>query len=282
MFANDLMASELFSVKGQKVFLTGASGYLGRCMSKALLANGAELILVGHSDRFNTFVKTLRENYRNTQIHSYQVDMRNLPSFKEILEKIYQQHSKLDVIVNNAHPMALSSGFNTSEGVLEKASLEQVSHNITGAIYWPLLTVQILGRRMVENKGGSIINIATMYSEIAPCPQLYEGTNYLNPVGYSVSKAGMMAFTRYVASFWGRHGIRSNAILPGAFPNIEDSTENAVKQNDFFIERLKQKSCLGRVANAQELIGTLLFLASDASSFVTGHGICVDGGWSIT
>jgi gluconate 5-dehydrogenase len=227
-------------------------------------------------------LKRLQEEYQGAKIFSHTVDMQDLSAYREVLESIYRNTARIDVIVNNAHPMNLSSGFNLPEGGLECASVEQVSRNITGGVYWPLLTVQILGRRMIECRRGSIINIATMYADIAPNPKLYEGTSYLNPIGYSVAKAGLMAFTRYVASFWGIYGIRSNAILPGPFPNTDECTDNAVRSDDSFIDRLKEQTCLKRVGHATELAGAILFLASDASSFVTGQGIRVDGGWSIT
>jgi NAD(P)-dependent dehydrogenase (short-subunit alcohol dehydrogenase family) len=107
------------------------------------------------------------------------------------------------------------------------------------------LTVQKLGKRMQAAKSGSIVNISTMYAVVAPSPQLYAGTAFMNPPGYSASKAALMSFTRYIASFWGAHGIRANAILPGPFSNTEDAGPNAVKSDDFFLERLKARTCLG-------------------------------------
>ena len=127
---------------------------------------------------------------------------------------------------------------------------------------------------------GSIINVATMYAIVAPDPHLYEGTRFLNPPGYSAAKAGMLAFTRYVASFWGSSGVRANAILPGAFSNTEEASGNSVDPDDPFILRLSERTCVGRPGRPQELAGALLFLASDASSYVTGHALVVDGGWT--
>jgi gluconate 5-dehydrogenase len=109
---------------------------------------------------------------------------------------------------------------------------------------------------------------------------LYEGTNFMNPPGYSAAKAAMLAFTRYTASFWGPHGVRANAILPGPFSNTEDLGPNSVRDNSF-LERLSSRTCLNRFGRPEELAGALLFLASDASSYVTGHALTVDGGWTI-
>jgi gluconate 5-dehydrogenase len=121
-----------------------------------------------------------------------------------------------------------------------------------------------------------------MYAVVAPNPQLYEGTKFANPPGYSASKGGLLSFTRYVASYWGPHGVRANAILPGPFSNTEDAGPNAVQDSDSFVDRLKARTRLGRIGRPAELAGALIFLASDASSYVTGQSVVVDGGWTIT
>jgi gluconate 5-dehydrogenase len=133
---------------------------------------------------------------------------------------------------------------------------------------------------MKAQNGGSIINICTMYAVVAPSPDLYEGTDFLNPPGYSASKAAMLGFTRYVASYWGKYSVRANAILPGPFSNTDYAGANSVQPDSPFIERLKSRTCLKRVGRPHELAGALLFLASDASSFMTGQPVIVDGGWT--
>jgi len=163
---------------------------------------------------------------------------------------------------------------------LEQGTMDVWMRNLTAGFCWPSLTVQKIGAGMKERGRGSIVNISTMYAVVAPRPALYEGTTFLNPPAYSASKAAMIAFTRYVASFWGRYGIRANAILPGPFSNTEDAGPNSVQAGDPFIEKLKANTCLGRIGRAAELAGALLFLASDASSYVTGQNIVVDGGWT--
>lgn len=152
---------------------------------------------------------------------------------------------------------------------------------LLGGVYWPALAVQKLGAKMKEQRSGSIINVSTMYALVAPSPALYEGTQSLNPPGYSAAKAALLAFTRYVASFWECHGIRANAILPGPFSHVEDKGANS-RRDDPFLERLKARTCLGRIGRPSELIGGLLYLASDASSYVTGQALSVDGGWTVT
>ena len=262
--------------------LTGASGFLGRTFAEVLLTNGARVIAIGRSDRLETEAEFWAGRFGADRVRSLRVDMYDLDSLGNSLDQIAAEEARLDILINNAHELGPGTGFNIPEGSLENGSYDQWMRNLTGGVYWAALSVQKIGKRMVAAKSGSIINIGTMYSVVAPSPQLYEGTAFLNPPGYSASKGALMSFTRYVASYWGQHGVRSNAILPGPFSNTEDAGPNAVKQGDFFIERLKARTCLGRIGRPGELAGALVFLASDASSYMTGHGLLVDGGWTVT
>jgi gluconate 5-dehydrogenase len=199
-----------------------------------------------------------------------------------LLDTVAQTEQRIDVIINNAHELGPQTGFNTTAGSLENASFEQWNRHFLGGLYCPALIVQKLGEKMKQAKTGSIINISTMYALVAPNPALYEGTDLLNPPGYSASKAALLGFTRYIAAFWGSHGIRANAILPGPFSNIEDGGSNSVSKNDPFLDRLKSRTCLKRIGHPAELAGCLLYLASDASTYMTGQALVVDGGWTVT
>lgn len=279
---DDLLIHNLFDVRGKTVFMTGASGFLGRTMTRALLANGARIVAVGVFDRFARFRDAVRNEFGKDRFTAYEADLDDAGQFRTVLETIAAREGYIDVIINNAHTLGTKTGFNSMSGLLENASLDQIQANLSGGVLWPFLAVQILGRAMIERRRGSVINIASMYAVIAPNPRLYDGTSFLNPAGYSIAKAGMLAFTRYVASFWGQYNIRCNALLPGPFPNTEERTENSVTRGDIFLERLQERTCLNRVGKPSDLTGALLFLASDASSYMTGQALVVDGGWTIT
>jgi len=279
--AMKLQASSLFSLEGKTALLTGASGFLGRTFGRALLTNGARLIALGKSERLETQVAGWASEFGADRVRSCRVDMYDFPALEKVLDEIIASESLVEILVNNAHELGPRTGFNTPTGAVESAPLDHWMRNFTGGLYWPALAIQKLGPAMKAQRRGSIINISTMYALVAPSPRLYEGTPFLNPPGYSAAKAALLAFTRYMASFWGPYGVRANAILPGPFSNTEDAGPNSVKQDDFFIDRLAERTCLGRIGRPEELAGALIFLASDASSYVTGHALTVDGGWTI-
>jgi gluconate 5-dehydrogenase len=274
-----LDAGSLFSLGGKSVVLTGATGFLGRTFARTLLSNGARLIALGRSARLDELAEEWVRDFGSERVRVHQLDMYDLAALSALLDRLAAEEA-VEVIVNTAYELGPNTGFNTAGGAIEAATLDQWQRHFTSGVYWPALTVQTLGPGMIERGKGSIINISTMYALVAPDPRLYEGTAFLNPPGYSAAKAATLAFTRYVASFWGGYGIRSNAILPGPFSNTEEAGENSVEEGDPFLARLSARTSLQRTGRPEELAGALLFLASDASSYVTGHALVVDGGWT--
>jgi len=277
----DLKTSSLFRLEGKTAVLTGASGFLGRTFAQALLANGARVVALGRSDRLQSEAAKWANEFGADKIAVEQIDMYDVAALNALCDKIAGEEKSIDILINNAHELGAATGFNVPEGSLENATFDQWQRNLQGGVYWAVQTTQRLGVRMKQQQRGSIINIATMYATVAPRPQLYEGTTSLNPPGYSASKAALLAFTRYTASFWGREGVRANCISPGPFSNTEDAEgENSVAEDSPFVQRLKSYTLLNRIGRPIELCGALLFLASDASSYVTGQNFHVDGGWT--
>lgn len=275
-----LKSSDLFSIEGKTALLTGAGGFLGRTMARALLENGVRLIALGRSERFMEETAKWADEFGSAKVHVVRVDMYETDQLEQALSDVVTKE-RVDILVNNAHELNEKTGFNVPEGSLEKGSFDVWMRNLTGSVCWPAITTKIIGADMKHRGSGSIVNISSMYALVAPNSLLYEGTEFINPPAYSAAKAGMLALTRYTASFWGRYGVRANALLPGPFSNTEDNGPNSVTDDDPFLRRLHDRTCLGRTGMAKELAGPLIFLSSDASSYMTGHALTVDGGWTI-
>ena len=279
--AEDVRRNGLFSLEGRTAVLTGASGFLGRTFALALLANGARVVALGRSARLQQEAEGWARQFGGEKIAVHRIDMYDVDAVDRLCAAIAAEESSVDVLINNAHELGAATGFNVPEGSLENSTFDQWQRNLQGGVYWAVQTTQRLGPRMKEQGRGSIINIATMYASVAPRPQLYEGTASLNPPGYSAAKAALVAFTRYTASFWGREGVRANCISPGPFSNTEDvGGQNSVAEDSPFVQRLKGSTVLNRIGRPLELCGALLFLASDASTYVTGQNLNIDGGWT--
>jgi len=278
----ELKLDKLFSLEGKTAVLTGASGFLGRTFALALLANGARVIALGRSDRLKKEAEAWANEFGKDKISVAQIDMYDTAALNTLCDKIASEEKSIDILVNNAYELGTATGFNVPEGSLENSTFDQWQRNLQGGVYWAVQTTQRLGIKMKQQRSGSIINIATMYASVAPRPQLYEGTASLNPPGYSAAKAALAAFTRYTASYWGRDGVRANCISPGPFSNTEDVGigQNAVGEDSPFVQRLRGYTVLDRIGRPRELVGALIFLASDASSYVTGQNLNVDGGWT--
>ncbi len=277
-----LARDALFALDGKTAVLTGASGFLGRTFAEALLANGARVVALGRSERLAVEGARWTDAYGADKVAVERIDMYDAAALDALLARLVVREASIDVLVNNAHELGAATGFNVPEGALGRSTFDQWQRQWQGGVYWAVQTTQRLGEAMKARGRGSIVNVATMYASVAPRPQLYEGTGSLNPPGYSAAKAALVAFTRYTASFWGAHGVRANCLSPGPFSNTEDvgTGANAIAADSPFVQRLKGMTVLGRIGRPAELCGALLFLASDASSYVTGHDLRVDGGWT--
>jgi NAD(P)-dependent dehydrogenase (short-subunit alcohol dehydrogenase family) len=157
------------------------------------------------------------------------------------------------------------------EEISEK-DFDEVNHGGLTSIF---LLGREVGGEMAKLKRGSIVLFSSMYGSVSPDPKIYDPPMNKNPIEYGVTKAGIIQMTRYLAVHWGRENVRCNCISPGPFPN-----PNVQSQNPQFIQRLAQKSPMGRIAHSREIAGAVAFLVSDAASYITGHNLAVDGGWT--
>jgi len=269
-----------FTLEGKTAILTGSAGYFGRKFAEVLLKNGSKVFLFDKDEKNIKLAKSLSSLFGSERIKYFQVDFYDEEAYRENLTQVVETNETIDILVNNAFEFSKRTGFNDPSGKMDSISKDQWMRSFESGVYWHAISTQIIGKKMILQRSGSIINISSMYAIVSPDPALYKDKTMFNPPCYSTSKAGLLAFTRYVASFYGEYGIRCNAILAGAFPHVGIESDNKTDDQEF-LERLENKTVLGRVGKVEDLIGPLIFLASDASGYVTGQGISVDGGWTI-
>jgi len=171
----------LFSLEGRTAVITGAAGFLGRTMTRTLLENGARVVALGRSARLLDAAAGWRGEFGDSRVAAHHVDMYDLDALRGVLQRIADAEASVDVLINNAHELGPPTGFNVSDGRVEASTIDQWQRNFAGGVYWPLLAAQTLGKRMTEARRGSIINVSTMYAQVAPNPLLYEGTSGWNP-----------------------------------------------------------------------------------------------------
>ena len=270
------MEKDIFDLSKKVVVLTGAKGLLGREFCKGLAFKGASIALLDIDINFeDSFLDELRLLNPTGLFTAHSCDISSEISVDEAVGNLLEQHSHVDVLINNAASKSsnLDLFFDDFENYQLSQWREIMSVNLDGAF----LMSKRVGREMISrNTAGSIIQVSSIYGVVAPDQRIYEGSHFLGrsintPAVYSVSKAGMISLSNYLSTYWAKHGIRVNTLVPGG---IESG------QNQRFKDLYSQRVPLGRMAKANEMLGALLFLASDASSYVTGQAIIVDGGLS--
>lgn len=254
--------SDLFSLKNKVVLLTGAAGYLGSEMVKALLDHGATVYANTKTEkRFQELRKEISSD-ASAKLEKAIFDLNN----KSKIDRFFNDLPKneINVIVNNAY-VGKSGGTNLSKCI-----------DFDQAFKLSVTCPNYIFKKNLENNSSmksctSIINICSMYAHVAPRIKNYPNAKDVNPPFYGASKAALIQWTRYIATEFGNKGIRCNSISPGAFP------KHASKS---FEKKLVDCIPLGRLGNADEIAGCVIFLASDASSYINGEDIKIDGGWT--
>ncbi len=266
-----------FNLEGQTVLVTGGAGLLGRQFTRALGEAGAAVVVADLDEKAaQAHAEALRE--RAIQTLAVAVDITRPDSVAAMVRKAVDEFGGLDVLVNSA---ALDPKFDPenlqeqSSNVFENYPLDSwktaIDVNLTGMF----LACQAAARQMVKQNSGVMINICSTYGLVGPDQRLYErpdGPKQYKPVYYSVSKAGVLGLTRYLATYYAGKPIRVNALTPGGVYNQHDET---------FLKGYSARTVMGRMAEPDEMNGAIVFLASDASSYMTGANLIVDGGWTV-
>jgi NAD(P)-dependent dehydrogenase (short-subunit alcohol dehydrogenase family) len=265
--------SELFSLKNKVAVVTGAIGLLGKNHCHALAEASAHVIVADlDKNECEKFASSLSGN-----ASGFEVDITNKKSVIDLKDKIISKYGKIDILVNNA---AINDKFNDPVSAIEESKFENypvemfrksLDVNVTGMF----LCSQVIGAEMANKSYGSIINIASTYGIVAPDQSIYKNEKgeqtFYKSAAYPVTKGAVISFTRFLAAYWGNKGVRVNTLSPGG---VKDN------QEEFFVNNYSAKTPLGRMAHPNDYKGALIFLASDASSYMTGANLIVDGGWT--
>jgi 2-deoxy-D-gluconate 3-dehydrogenase len=275
VWRNKMTIFDKFSLTGKVALVTGGAGLLGKEFCRTLAEAGATVYLADQNeDLIDRSVKDLA-NLKGIVI-GIQINVIDPVSIEKVVAKIMADSKSLDVLVNSA---ALDPKFDPThprfyDNAFENYPLDFWQDGLAVNLTGPFLVSQAVSKHMVRQNSGSIINLCSTYGLVGPDQRVYEDTGKVRtykPVFYSVTKAGILGFTRYLAAYYARTGIRVNALSPGGVENGHEEQ---------FVKNYSSRAILGRMARKDEMNGALLFLASDASSYMTGGNLVVDGGWT--
>ncbi|PIZ04856.1 MAG: short-chain dehydrogenase [Gammaproteobacteria bacterium CG_4_10_14_0_8_um_filter_38_16] len=267
---------KLFELDNKVAVVTGAGGILGAEFCNALGALGAKVAcLDSNLESLKQLELAIKKNQDVNNFIFLRCDVSSVESVQQSVAAIIQRFSRIDILLNNAATKSkeVSAFFTPFFDYSLSLWREIMSVNLDGMF----LMAQAVGKHMLAKKQGTIIQTASLYSLLAPDQRIYEGSQYLGgeintPAVYTTSKAGVVGLTKHLAALWGASGIRVNALCPGGVSS---------GQNNVFSEKYAARVPMGRMAEKIDIIGPMLFLASDASQYMTGQVLYVDGGVSV-
>ncbi|MVM36039.1 SDR family oxidoreductase [Spirosoma sp. HMF4905] len=264
---------DTFSLSDRVAIVTGAVGLIGRNHCRALADAGAKVVV---ADLNETAAKDFADELGKAHL-GVSLDVTNESVVKQIRDQILDRYGRIDILVNNA---ALNEAVENPALALELTAFENfpvaqfrasLDVNVTGVF----LCSQVFGSVMAQQGKGSIINVASTYGLVGPDQSIYRNEageqTFYKTAAYPATKGAVVNFTRFLAAYWGQKGVRVNTLSPGGVEN---------SQNEFFIRNYSARTVLGRMAQPDDYQGAIVFLASDASAYMSGANLVVDGGWT--
>lgn len=260
------MYKEKFDLQRKVAILTGGTGLLGEAFAEGLAEFGCRVIICSRNGEKNNMLAQRIAQEFEIDVMGVTADVSKKKDVENLLQETMNHFGKVDILVT-CHQFKPPHFFEKFEIFPEKDWDGIISANLKGTF----LCCQIIGNQMITQGYGTIINIASVYGIVSPNQEIYAGTKMGCPAAYAASKAGIIELTKYLATYWADKNIRVNSISPQGIMN---------QQEKKFIENFSKNSPLRRLATKEEIVNALIFLASDASTYVTGHNLVVDGGWT--
>jgi gluconate 5-dehydrogenase len=253
-----------FKLNQRVAIVTGGYGFLGKAFVESLQEAGAKVVVAGRSE------EKYKEAFQNTENITFEfIDILDSKSMKQCFQNVFDKYGRIDILVNNATTLAGQFPEETTDEQLQKSW-----DGVIGSVYKSIREIIPFMRRQ---GGGAIVNIASMYGVVIPDLRMYEDScrPYFNSPQYGAGKAAVIQLTKYFAEYLSADHIRVNAIAPGTYPKPQ------IAANEQFVERLSAHNPMNRIGTPDDLKGALLFLASDASKYMIGQTLQVDGGWTL-
>ncbi len=270
------MTDALFDLTGRVAVVTGGYGQLGSTLVRALWERGMRVALVDLAAKPGAAAADLGAALDSGSVRAYLADVTEREAVETVLADVESVWGVPHLLVNAAAIDAPPDAPAEEVGPFETYPVESLDRVLDANVTGTVVPCQVFGAAMSRAGRGSIVNVASIYGMLSPDQSLYgfrrqAGQEFVKPVSYSVSKSAVLNLTRYLATYWARSGVRVNTLTPHGIENA---------QPDAFVEAFATRSPVGRLMRADEAVGAVVFLASDASSYVTGANVVVDGGWS--
>ena len=269
-----------FDLSDRVYLVTGGAGYLGVRNAEAIMeAKGTPVINDVHNDRIDRTLSHLKSRFGDRPVLGVHADITDKPQVEAMVQKILVTFGRVDGLINNAakNPKMVEET-NNELSRFENFPLDQWIGDLSVGLTGAFLCAQACGREMAKRGGGVIVNVSSDLGVIAPDQRVYlkpgqkPGEQAFKPVSYSVVKGGLVMLTAYLATYWSGHNIRVNTLTPASVYNGQDWN---------LVENISQRVPLGRMSHPDEFKGALIFLLSDASSYMTGHNLVIDGGRTV-
>ncbi|MEY8322736.1 SDR family oxidoreductase [Lachnospiraceae bacterium 54-11] len=270
-----------FYIKGNICIITGGAGLIGRKHAEAVLeGKGIPVLLDISLSALENMKSVLLQEYQDGKIEIFEADITNRAGLEEIRDILLDKYDHIDVLINNAanNPKVEGGSKNLGKTGFTDFSTEIWNADIAVGLTGALLCAQVFGKVMEQQKKGIILNIGSDYGIIAPDQRIYrkegvpEDEQIIKPVSYSVVKHGLIGMTKYLAAYWSNKGIRVNTLCPASLYN---------GQNEEFVNKISQLIPMGRMSMPEEYVCTILYMISEASSYMTGATVVLDGGRTI-